>query len=91
MTDWTYPGFDEEAAHAVALVTLYLDASAPAAELARHLVEELTSRSDGTARTVGGIVALCGALLALHEFDTGLLPEAVLQRAAVAVQQALPS
>jgi hypothetical protein len=90
MTEWTIPELDEEAAHAVALVTLCMDASTRAAEMGRHLVEELTSRSDGAARAVGGLVSLCGALLALHEFDTGLSPEAVLQRAAVAVQQALP-
>jgi hypothetical protein len=35
------------------------------------------------------LVSLCATFLALHEFDTGLAPDLVLRRAAIAVQVAM--
>jgi hypothetical protein len=85
---WHTPELNADAASAIALVTLYAEGSPEAAELAGHLLDELTGERDGVARTIGGLVSLCSTLLALHEFDTAMAPETVLRRSAIAVQQA---
>jgi hypothetical protein len=85
---WLTPELNADTASAVSLVTLYADGAPEAAELAGRLLDELTSRPDGIARTIGGLVSLCSTLLVLHEFDTGMAPQTVLRRGAIAVQQA---
>jgi hypothetical protein len=89
MTTWRAPALDDDAAEAVALMALYISGSERDASLAAELLDELTARPEGMVRTIGGLASLCSALLALHEFDTGLAPETVLRHAAIAVQQAL--
>jgi hypothetical protein len=88
MTSWREPELDQRAAEAVALVALYITASPDDSRLAAELLDEFTTRPDGVALTVGGLISLCATLLALHEFDTGLAPPTVLHHAALAIQGA---
>jgi len=89
MTSWKAPELDEGAAEAVALVALYITASPSDAAIAAGLLDEFTARPDGVGLTIGGLVSLCATLLALHEFDTGIAPCAVLHRAGLAIQGAM--
>jgi hypothetical protein len=91
MTEWRTPELNEDAAMAVAVMTLYLKGATEDVSLAGRLLDEMTAGPDGVARAVGGLASLCATLLALHEFDTGIAPDVVLERAALAVQQALPA
>jgi hypothetical protein len=91
MSRWQGPELNADTASAIGLVTLYTEGSPEATELAGRLLDELTSRPDGVAHTIGGLVSLCSTLLALHEFDTGMAPQTVLRRGAIAVQQANPA
>jgi hypothetical protein len=90
MSRWHTPALNADAASAIGLVTLYTEGTPEAAELAGRLLDDLTGEPDGVARTIGGLVSLCSTLLALHEFDTGMAPQTVLRRGAIAVQQADP-
>jgi hypothetical protein len=89
MTTWKTPELDEAAATAVSLLALYISGSADDARLADDILDELTEQPDGVIRTIGGLTSLCATLLALHEFDTGLAPDAFLRRAALAIQEAI--
>lgn len=91
MTSWRTPELDDDAADAVALMALYTTGSTIDADLAAGLLDHLTRQRDGVTRTIGGLVSLCAALLALQEFDTGLAAGEALQRAALVIQEALPA
>jgi len=72
--------FDQATAHAVALMTLYVGTTADDDTRAGTMLDEFLAMRDGPHRTVAGFETLCGALLVLLELETGVTPEAVLQR-----------
>src|SRR5579859_7487449 len=76
---------DEMTGHAVALMTLYVGATElGATELdeasAGGLLDELLAAPGGPRRTAEALETLCGALLALFEWETGTSPSTVLQQ-----------
>ena len=71
---------DKTTGHAVALMTLYVEATEVDDASAAELLDELLSAPGGPRRTAEGLETLCGALLALFEWETGTTPSAVLQQ-----------
>jgi hypothetical protein len=82
---------DTGTGRAIALMTLFATARPEDESRARALLDGYLSEEDGLQRTIAGFQSLCGALLALVEFETGTSAEALLQRVGViaaAAQQA---
>jgi hypothetical protein len=71
---------DTTTGHAVALMTLYVGATEVDDTSAADLLDELLAGPGGPRRTAEGLEALCGALLALFEWETGTPPSTVLQQ-----------
>ena len=77
---WRTPQLDASAADALAVVTLYASSEPSHAELARHLLDELTQGPEGAAPVVGGLVSVCSALLVLLEYEAGIDSASALDR-----------
>lgn len=71
---------DKTTGDAVALMTLYVSATEVDDPGASCLLDELLATPGGPRRTAEGLETLCGALLALFEWETGTAPSTVLQR-----------
>jgi hypothetical protein len=71
---------DTTTGHAVALMTLYVGAIEVDDTSAADLLDELLAGPGGPRRTAEGLETLCGALLALFEWETGTPPSTVLQQ-----------
>jgi hypothetical protein len=71
---------DTMTGHAVALMTLYAGATEVDDASAAELLDELLAAPGGARRTAEGLETLCGALLALFEWETGTPPSTVLQQ-----------
>ena len=72
------PELDSAAAEALALVTLCVSGRSEDAELAGSLMAHDVGDPDAAARIVRGLISACAALLALHEYQTGAMPEQTL-------------
>jgi len=79
---------DSAAAEALAVVTLYASGRAADAELASRLLDQVAIDRQGAARVIGGLVSTCAALLALHEYQTGVQPHEALREVGRLVAQA---
>lgn len=80
MAHWHNRELNMTTGDAIALMTLYIGATEADDATAAGLLHELFDGHDGPKRTVEGLETLCGALLALLEWETGAPPDAVLQR-----------
>jgi hypothetical protein len=80
MARWQTQELDQSTGDAVALMTLYIGATEADDTSAAGLLEELIAGPGGPMRTVEGLESLCGALLALLEWETGTPPSTSLQR-----------
>lgn len=60
--------FDQDTAHALAVVTLLTSGRVADVDLAGRLVDELLTADDGAQRMAQGMAAVSGGLLALLEF-----------------------
>jgi hypothetical protein len=80
MARWQTQELDKSTGDAVALMTLYVGATEADDASAADLLEELLAGPGGPIRTAEGLECLCGALLALLEWETGTPPSITLQR-----------
>jgi hypothetical protein len=80
MAHWHTRELDNTTGDAIALMTLYVGATEADDATAAGLLEELLTGPNGPTQIVEGLETLCGALLALLEWETGAPPAAVLQR-----------
>lgn len=85
---WSGPELDDDAAWAVALMTLCASGTPDDAAMAARMLDGFVA-ADGGRRGIGGLAAVCATLLVLLEFETGATPEESLQRVGRLVAQAV--
>ena len=78
---------DAPVAAALAVVTA-VSGSSPDEALAARLLDELLAPHDGDVTTARSLVALCGALLAMQEYETGTAVDDLLARVGGLLAQA---